>query len=444
MLERIKFEEEFDKIYQKEKRKIVVYGVGNGYRELASFLPKADYLCDINAKSIGEIDGQKVYEPEMLKKISEKLYILVCVVSAKTFDEICVQLDAYGIDAKIVHAFNNLSFGHTYTRTAKSYQVNELKRKMKVNIVCQEQTWIYKKFADKLLDYQTEEIEMMISTTTRDDVDLNHHIPCLNFKPYSNDTLMIAHIDDDKKVQILKKQLEVASLGICMSKDTVNKLVGYGIPRKKLCYINPAHDAVIKPKKYTIGITHRCYDNYDLRKRTTAILDILEAVESKYFRFMIMGSGWDEIVEKMREKDFEVIYYNSFIYEKYVILMQEIDYYLFIGMDEGSMGYVDAMAAGAKTIVTPQGFHLDTNCNIDYPCVTVKQFRDAFLDLQNQRQRRCDAVAEWTWGNYARKHIEIWSYILKQKSLKEIYHNQMMYEDGIFSVLLEDCRLEVY
>ena len=188
-------------------------------------------------------------------------------------------------------------------------------------------------------------------------------------------------------------------------------------------------------------ITNRCYDGVDLRKRADSLLDVLEGVDASYFRFVIMGSGWDRIVERMRESGFEVEYYPEFIYDTYSVLMQQIDYYLYMGFDEGAMGYLDALAAGAGTIVTPQGFHLDVDCPIDYPCSTVKQFREAFLDLQEKRKRKTDAVKEWNWRNYAVKHLEIWEYLLARKPLKELYKNQLIYEDGIFSMLPEDHRI---
>lgn len=442
MLELVRFEDNFVDMYQREPRKLIVYGAGNGLNEYYDQIPKIDYICDQNASEIKQIHGKEVRTPDVLKNIDEKVYIVVSIINPSVFEEVCTLLESYSLDAKVVHLFNNIAFGYSYPKTPKTYRKKDNTGKIRINIVCQEQTWIYKKFADKLVEYLSDDsLEIMVSSESRGDVDINHHIPCLKFIPHPNDTLMITHIDDYKKVLILKKQLECAQMGICMSKETVDKLVGYGIPRKKLCYINPAQDNVISPKKYKIGITHRCYDQYDLRKRTEAILEILEGIDSEYFHFMIMGSGWDDIVQKMKNMGFEVTYYNDFIYEKYVNLMKEIDYYLFIGMDEGSMGYLDALAAGAGTIVTPQGFHLDVDCEIDYPCVTVKQFKNAFLDLQNKRKRKVEAIAEWTWDNYAKKHLEIWDYILKRKELKTIYKNQMMYEDGIFSILLDDCRV---
>lgn len=47
---------------------------------------------------------------------------------------------------------------------------------------------------------------------------------------------------------------------------------------------------------------------------------------------------------------FQVDYYSEFIYEEYLKLMPSLDYYLFWGFDEGSMGYLDALRAGVKRL----------------------------------------------------------------------------------------------
>jgi len=61
----------------------------------------------------------------------------------------------------------------------------------------------------------------------------------------------------------------------------------------------------------------------------------------------------------MRKNFFEVEYHENFDYEVYKELIPTLDYYLYVGKDEGQMGFIDALAAGIPTIVTPQGFHLD-------------------------------------------------------------------------------------
>lgn len=436
------YEDNFYEMYQQNRRKIIAYGAGNGLKRNFDKLEHIDLICDLNAKEIKEFRGVKVIEPGELQDFKEPLYIIVFIYDGMTYMEVCNTLQRYEIDAVIFHYFNSISFGYSFWGTAKSYQRVKTSQRLSVNIVCQDGAWIFKKFADRMRECLSQyDVDVTSSPNTNPFVDINHHIPYVAYDPYPSDTLMITHVDNMKKVMLLKKQLEIAGMGICMSNDTMERLVSYGIPRNKLCYINPAQDNVIKPHKYVIGITHKCHDAEDLRKRATALLDVLKEVNPLYFRFSIMGAGWDAIVAEMRARGFEVNYYPEFVYDTYNILMQEIDYFLYMGFDEGTMGYLDALAAGAGTIVTPQGYHLDTDCQIDYPCCTVSQFRDAFLDLQKKKEVRIQAVSNWTWQNYTLKHLEVWEYILKRKDLKELYKNQSCYNDGIFSVMVEDNRI---
>lgn len=443
MIELIRYEEDFLKLYEKEPRKIIAYGAGKCFEEYFDKLPQIECVCDRNMDLEGKtIRGIPIYQPQRLSEYEEEIYVVVFTYSTNLFWEIFSQIKQYEIAAKVVHVHDNVAFSCIYTNGMKSYGRINFEDTYTVNLVCGDTGWILRKFADRMKQYLEEsEIKVSISAESRADVDINHHIQGGSYYPYPNDTLMITHLDDYKKVAVLRKQLEVARIGICMSRDTLEMLKGHGIPANKLCYINPAQDGVIKPKKYKIGITHRCYDTYDVRKRADAILDIVEGVNSEYFKFIIMGSGWNRIIKALQEKGFEVEYYDEFVYDTYTTIMQEIDYYLYIGFDEGSMGYLDALAAGAGTIVTPQGFHLDVDCDIDYPCRNVAQFRNAFVDLQKKRMRRTEAVREWTWRNYVDKHMEIWDYILMRRDLGQLFCNQLKYEDGIYSLLIDHNKV---
>ena len=50
-----------------------------------------------------------------------------------------------------------------------------------------------------------------------------------------------------------------------------------------------------------------------------------------------------------------------------------------MGMDEGQMGVLDAHAAGVKTIVTSQGYHLDLKNSVTYPFEKFDSLLDIFL-----------------------------------------------------------------
>lgn len=224
-------------------------------------------------------------------------------------------------------------------------------------------------------------------------------------------------------------------MGICMSGQTMEKLASYGIPREKICYINPAQDGVISPKKYVLGITHKTHEDH--RKNENILIDLCRSLDPDYFAFKIMGSGWNNIVDAIKKMGFQTDYYDEFHYEEYIKLIPALDYYLFWGFDEGSMGFLDALRAGVETIVTPQGYHLDVKDGITYACRTSGDFKQVLLDLQTKRKKLVKSVSGWTWKHYVEKHLEVWNYLLGND--EGIYKNQHLYEDGIFSVLRTDA-----
>lgn len=318
---------------------------------------------------------------------------------------------------------------------------------MKVNIISISSGWILEKFAVRL---QTElskmGIDAVISNSRNDKCDINHHVmfDFVNFNRHPCDTFMIAHVDQNWHVRLLQDRLNKCGMGICMSEETMYKLTTYGLPRNKLCYINPAHDHAIGPKKYVVGITHRCHRETDFRKREEMLIDIVKQIDISLFKFIIMGDGWENIVEELKELGLEVDYYPEFIYEKYMEIISALDYYLFFGMDEGSMGFLDALAAGVQTIVTPQGFHLDAKGGITYSGETINDFVQIFNEIGDQKKKLIASVDEWTWENFAKKHLEIWHYLLGDVEMEELYKNRGFYKDGIFSVLPEDYSVHSF
>lgn len=301
--------------------------------------------------------------------------------------------------------------------------------------------WIFTKFANEMCSNLKEfGINVTVSDKIDPKADINHHIfyeaADLNLNNHS--TVMITHVDCERKYQILKKQFASGAMGICMSKDTMNKLVDYGLPRSNLCYINPAQDALITPKKYVIGITHRVYKQ-DYRKRDEAIIDVCKGIDSMYFKFKIMGNGWEKIVEEMKKLGFDVEYNSEFDKAKYNVLMPSLDFFYYDGTDEGNMGYLDALAAGVKTLVTAQGFHLDMGPATHY-CNTVDDFINVLNSYADERKKIVSSVKDATWNNYTYKHLEIWEYMTKRIDMETLLQNRTFYSDGIYSCLLPNIH----
>jgi len=305
---------------------------------------------------------------------------------------------------------------------------------MRVRIVSYEDVnaWILGKFARNLNEELIKlGVDSDISNVSDPQADINHHIIYINYdysKGSNLDTLMVTHIDDYRKFNLLKKQLQVAGMGICMSAPLMNDLIVGGISQEQLCYINAAHDGLMKPRPFAIGITSQVKP--DGCKREHLVAELAHHISPEFFIFKIMGSGWENVIGQLEKKGFTVEYHSGFAYENYIKLMESIDYYLYTGQDEGSMGLIDALAAGVKTIVTPQGFHLDAPNGIVHPFNTLEELVEVFNTITQEKKRLMNAVSDWTWPDYAKKHLEIWQY------LKEPKRNfSSRYRDGLNSLL---------
>ncbi len=286
---------------------------------------------------------------------------------------------------------------------------------MRVNIISYEDVnaWILGKFARKLHEELTRMgVDACISNKRDDSATINHHIIYIRCNPADlrdNDTLMITHIDETEKVDLLKVQLVKARAGICMSQATVNELVGVGLPKEKLCYVSPAHDNVMKPRRLVLGITSKVQPTGS--KREDMVVELASTLDPALFEFVIMGAGWERIIRKIRSFGIQCTYYDAFDYDQYTQIVPAFDYYLYPGQDEGSMGFIDALASGVKTVVTPQGFHLDAPGGISYPFNTQKELEAIFAYIGSERRQLIDSVKSWTWKDYAAKHLEIWRHL---------------------------------
>jgi hypothetical protein len=298
---------------------------------------------------------------------------------------------------------------------------------MRVRIISYEDVngWILGKFARRLQEHLSLQGALVdIADSPDASADINHHIIYLGYdgRKTTTETLMITHVDTDWKIEMVRKQMVNAEMGICMSADTHRKLVRAGIPRHKLCYVNPAHDHAFRPRKTLIGLTTRVYLNGC--KREQMLLQLADRISAEQFRFFIMGSGWAPIVDALRQRGIEVDYYDDFDNRVYGEMLPRLDYYLYLGQDEGSMGFVDALCAGVATIVTPQGFHLDASDGIAYSFNDLEELVNVFNEISEHKNRLPQAVEAWTWPEYARKHLAIWDYLLRKKNSTFILREQ--------------------
>jgi hypothetical protein len=313
---------------------------------------------------------------------------------------------------------------------------------MKINIICYEDVddWILGKIARKLCG-ALEKMGMDVKISKQPDpaADINHHIIYWGYVDQKTtvETVMVTHIDNYRELGKVRQQLVEldVEMGICMSFEAVHRLAHFGVPRQKLCFVSPAHDEVIKPRKVLVGITSRVYP--DGCKREHLVQELSARIAPDQFKFSIMGAGWEGVVSVLRARGVEVDYTDHFDYEAYCQLIPSLDYYLYPGLDEGSMGFIDAVAAAVPTIVAPQGYHLDAPAGITHPFRDLEDLTQIFSGIAAQRSVRTRSVADWTWAENARKHALVWHYLLCRKSGQSISKtaDDELAELGVLSAL---------
>ncbi len=429
-------------IKENENKKIVAYGAGKWGRKLLDYGIKPDFFCDANANRIGDVKGIPCVTPKELFDSIDKYAVIICISNSEIKEEVRRTI---GDKRPGIPIFD---FVDSIDDRKYEYAVSP-KEKLWIHIVIEAEGWILNKFAEKLFENLTSlGHKVTMSNIEEPKADVNHYIIYDVLRevcdaPDVVRTTMITHVDNSRKRDLINLQATHGVTGICMSEDTWMKLQRWGVPADKLCYVNPAHDGIIKPRKIVLGITNRNYSGTtDFRKRDDLILEVMKTLDTNLYKLKIMGAGWNTIVSSLREIGVEVEYYDDFDRDVYINLMPSLDYWLYYGFDEGAMGFLDALAAGVKTIATPQGYHLDVAYGLTYPCTTIDDFVRVLSEIGEERKKTTDAVKTWTWENYTKKHLEIWHFLTKTRELRKLFSHQSEYKDGLYSLLPNNNRAD--
>ena len=241
------------------------------------------------------------------------------------------------------------------------------------------------------------------------------------------ETLMITHVDNEERYKLMHHLLDFYDMGVCMSPETRETLIATGLPADKLCYVSPGWDGVIKPRPIVLGIASRTYR--DGRKRENRIIQAIQSFKPGIFSLKIMGSGWDAQVKCLQEQGHVVKYYKNFNYDIYTnSFIPSLDYLIYFSHDEGSMSYLDALAADVKTIVTGQGFHLDIQDGINHIISDANDLKGVLQKIYSEQQARINRVSGWTWAEHAWRHLVIWDYLLNRSDKSVLAEENVLFK----------------
>lgn len=299
-------------------------------------------------------------------------------------------------------------------------------------------SWIIGKMSERL----TEEllragVQASLAQEPDPSADVNHWMSYAAIQERAGRvaTIFITHVDDPYKTAHIARALrEWADVGLCMSRDMVHALAAWGVPAERLWYVLPALDHAPAPEPIRIAIATRLYP--DGRKRESLLLRLAAERDLSPFHFEIGGAAWDDVVPKLREAGASVHWLPGTAdyqadYRALIDAMRTCRYYLYLGMDEGSLGTLDALALGLEPIVTPQGFHLEFAEGVIRAVESYEDLANAMDSLAADRAHRVDSVKGWTWEQYAADHLLVWEALLAgQRDLASALQGKGRYVDA--------------
>ena len=287
---------------------------------------------------------------------------------------------------------------------------------MKINIVnLDKDGWILTKFAKNMFIYlKKKKVEVYLSKKPKDNVDVNHYIIFLFLKEIKDyfpkktiNTAMLTHVNDDIRYNKIRNTAKFLNAGIAMSKHHAKMIESKRLGLEKIFYVLPPHDNDQNLKKINFGIFSNLYT--DGRKNEKNFENAFSKLDTDLFKLTIIGKGWDGIVKKLRKKNIEITYFKFFFRSIYIRELKKIDYLIYLGNDEGSMTFMDAIQLGVKTIMIPQGFQNDLKNLITFKLNSNLNNLDRILsEILDSKKLFKEFKKLLTWENYVNEHLKIW------------------------------------
>ena len=287
---------------------------------------------------------------------------------------------------------------------------------MRINIInLDKDRWILSKFAKRLaINLKKLGHNVTISKKPKKNVDINHYIIFL-FQKETEDsyclntinTTMLTHVNDDFRFNKIRSISKFMDAGITFSKDHMNFIKSKSLGLKKIFFVLPPSDSDLKIKKINFGFFTNLYN--DGRKSQEIFCKTIQKLPKELVKISIIGKNWDSYVLKLKQLGFEVHYQKHFLRWRYIKKMNEIDYLIYLGNDEGSMSFLDALQLGVKTIMIPQGFQNDLRRFITFKLKKdLSDFGSTLLKIIKDKKKFIEINNKLTWSNYAQEHVKIW------------------------------------
>jgi len=235
-----------------------------------------------------------------------------------------------------------------------------------------------------------------------------NYLHCRQTMPGTKNFTYVTHVNEDWKLQLLRSQAEAGIVGICMSEDTARRMREL-TKSKNFVGLTPPALRFLPFPPIRLLFASRLYE--DGRKNISIFERLLNLLSEDEVELSIIGSGWEDFIERVRPIIKHINHTPDFSEEAYLDMIAKTDLLFYGGCDEGAISVVDYLAAGKEVLATAQGYHLDFTSsdklhlfsNHETLAEQVQMILQARQHAKRIHQRLTD------WDAYCRKHVEVFS-----------------------------------
>jgi hypothetical protein len=261
---------------------------------------------------------------------------------------------------------------------------------------------------------EIEFVEVDLQTRPSTGYDVIHHFIYTMAAPTtaSATTAMVTHVDSRSKLVKVKSLLNNEVGAICMSQHT-KEFINFELDNlfaDNLHVVSPI--PMIGEIKRKIRLAYVSNSYSDGRKRESLLIEFLTKVDPEWLQISLMGIGLEAVHEALFDNSIETVYTNYFDITKYNELLRSCDYFIYLGLDEGAISILDAVAAGVKVITTNQGFHREIKSSRVNFVESADDFRNILNGEISEKIAQRNGSRYGQWNNFASQHLQIWRRML--------------------------------
>lgn len=279
--------------------------------------------------------------------------------------------------------------------------------------------------------------------------DISFHMWWRFAQPYKEakvNAVFVTHTDDVTKESDLIKMKDQFDIFVTMSPEDAQFLIEIGFDKNKVFGLNlPVRNTYVRPM--TMGIFSACYADH--RKNDHWLQEYCSTHElARLVNFVFIGGGWGKFVDQLEKEGCSFQWINisrkmphEYFYQQ--LLLSQVDYYVYMGLDGGAMGTYDAYAMGVRLCVADDGYHKSIP-DLDNKFSTKDEFFSEMDAIISKQARRLQFFED----NSAMRYVEKLAYVFENSSYPDVQEKHTNYDYSVkekrrknyFSLTLERVR----